>query len=335
MMRLGFDRALSPEKGAIPLDFSLGRGLHAIVGSPADGLYEVAPLAGGVVRARSGRVIVDGRDPHADPALRARIGATTSTAKLPDCGRVEQLLDTCARARGGDPRAMLDALGLGFLVGRRLATLSAEEARIIELSIALATPEPLALVLTEPFANPEGTSRSAVLDAIARAERAGACVLVATASVADAADLGGHVHLLESGRIARTLDAIDAVALPGRGVELRVATSDPRALSATLLRDAAVVSAAWDADRGASIVSVRGADLDALALAIARSALATSARIVSITPMAPSLDEVRAASSGLALAAYHAAYRYGSVAPRMAPPDDPPPVALSSSEGSS
>lgn len=310
--RLVFDRAVpeKPRRGAVTLSFSMGLGVHAIVGRAEDGLESIVPLCAGLARPRSGRVLIDGRDPFGDPALRERVGAMGSAACLPLFGNVRQLfLRTQRRIE------ILGALGIAAYANRRLAALSPAEARAVELALALASPEPLVLALSEPFANVGDASRAATLDALHGAAASGACVIVTTTSMADATDLRGRVHLLEQGRIARSLDATEAVILPGRGVEFRVETDDPRALAAMLASDEAVLSITWNAERGESTVAVRGIDQARTALSIARAARAAGARIHSITPAAPSLDEVRAASAGLALAAYHAAYRYGSPQP--------------------
>jgi hypothetical protein len=97
--------------------------------------------------------------------------------------------------------------------------------------------------------------------------------------------------------------------LPGRGIELRVEVDLPRLLVASLADEPSVVGIDWDEQRHRSLLSIRGADLDRLALALARAAIASGANVRSIAPVAPQLDEVRAAASGLALAAYHAAYQ--------------------------
>lgn len=337
MSRLVFSLALPPEprRSAIPLGFSLDVGLHAIVGLPEDGIRAIAPLGGGLVRPRSGQVFVDRRDPHGDPALRARIGVLAWEPMLPEALKVEQLFQACEPSRQSEAGEVLERLGLGALSERRLATLSTDEARAVELALALTTPEPLALFLTEPFANTAGASRAAVLEMLSDISLAPACVVVATASVADAVDLGGYVHLFEAGRITRSLAALDAATLPGRHVELRVTTSDPRRLAAALAGNEAISSVVWDEERGASVVAVRGADLDRVALAVARAAASISASIQSIKPVAPSLDELRAASSGLALAAYHAAYRYGSGAPPQPLAPSAPSVSPPGAEGTS
>lgn len=326
MRRLVFDRAIEPRKGSSLLDFALDSGLHALVGLPPDGTLSLATLASGISRPRTGRVIVDGRDPYVDPALRARIGATLDVPMLPESGTVEQLFRI---TRDAPSPSTLDTLGLPALSTRRLLSLSPGEERAVELALALATPDPLALVLTEPFAALPGPGRAAFVDSLANAAKAGACVVVVTASVADATDLGGLVHLFEAGRISRTLEGADAFALPGRDVELRVITSGPRALAFELSRHASVSAVSWDADRGPA-VSVRGPNLERAALAVAEAALSASAHIVSMTPVPPSLDELRAASAGLALAAYHAAYQYG-----VGVPASPPSASGSSSEEAS
>ena len=75
-----------------------------------------------------------------------------------------------------------------------------------------------------------------------------------------------------------------------------------------------------DEQRHRSLLSIRGPDLDSVALSLARAAVASGASVRSIAPIAPQLDEVRAAASGLALAAYQAAYQsyVASAAPRAA-----------------
>lgn len=329
--RLTFARAVAPgpRRGGVALELALRPGLHALVGGPADGLFSIAPLAGGLVRPRSGRVLVDGHAPFSDAALRRRIGATSAAAALPAIGSVRALVAACARLRGerADPLARI---GVATLAERRIASLSNGEARAVDLALALATPRPLAIVVTEPFAGVAGADHAAIVRALAEAADDGACVVVATASVADAIDVGGALHLLEAGRIVRSLAAADAQGLvPGRGLELRVATDSPRELAAALARDPAVVAVSWDAERAASVLTVRGDDPDAAAIAIARKAVEVRARIDAITPVAPGLEEVRAASAGLALAAHHAAYRAWNRAwtpPAPAAPAEPPPT---------
>lgn len=299
MPRLAFLRAVPPEprRGGVAVDLALEPGLHAVVGGAADGLLALAPLAGGLVRPRAGSVLIDGRAPFGDADLRRRIGATSSVATLPAIGSVRALIDACARVRG-DQADLLARIGVSTLEGRSLGSLSPHEARAVELALALAVPRPLAVVVTEPFADAGDIGRAAVLHALARAAEAGACVVVATASLGDAIDVGGEVHLLEAGRVARSVAAAEAPALiPGRGLELRVVTDRPRELCAALTQDPQVRAVTWNAERASSVVVVPGGDLDAAAIGLARAAAASGARIDAIAPGSPGLDEVRAAAA--------------------------------------
>lgn len=311
--RLLIERAVSPtSQRAIPVTVALPGGLHAVLGKPADGTTAIAELVGGLVRPSSGRVLVEGKDPYREPSLRAGIGVTLAEPRLPDLGTVEDLLRLCARTRGGDVRAMLEQIGLASLATRRVASLSVDEARAVELAIALATPNPRLLALTEPFANTAGADRRAVIGALTRAAMTGTVVLAMTASAADAAELGGHVHLFEGGVVTRTLDSLAVTELPGSEATLCVTTDHPRALAAALADQQMVSSVQWDASRGSSMLTIRGSDLDRIGFAIARAARTAGVRIYAIQAVTPGLEEVRAAASGLALAAYHAAYRHWS-----------------------
>jgi ABC-2 type transport system ATP-binding protein len=317
-----------------PLDFWLGPGLHALVGAPSDGTVAIAKLVGGIEPPARGEVIVAGRAPSRDPDLRARIGVSLETPSLPTARRVGDLLQRVDALRGGaDATTALGQFGLLHWTDRKMDALSRRDMRTLELLIAVSTRDPVALALTEPGADTSSLDRQTLREALARAADAGACVIVATASMGDAVELCRTIHVLERGNIARWVPADEAGALsPGRSVALRIEADLPRLLVATLADDPAVAGIDWDQQDHRSSLTVRGNDLDRLALAVARAASTSGASVRSIAPLAPGLDEVRAAVSGLALAAYHAAYRsYG--APPAAPPGPSPYLPADPSAG--
>jgi ABC-type multidrug transport system ATPase subunit len=255
--------------------------------------------------------------------MRARIGVTLETPLLPPARKVRDLLALVARTRtgadgqrpaltGADVQGQAHALatlGLEHWNDRKLGSLSARELRTLELVLALDTPRPVAMVLTEPGAGVTSIDRDALRTLLARAAAGGACVVVATASVSDALELAQVVHMLEAGRIVRSVPVDKTGSLvPGRGIELRVEIDRPRAFVAELTDDASITGIDWNQTGGPSIVSVRGEEIDEVALAVARAVAASGGKVRSIAPVAPGLDEIRAASAGLALAAYHAAY---------------------------
>jgi ABC-2 type transport system ATP-binding protein len=312
-----------------PLDFALGSGVHALVGQPADGLLAVAKLVGGIAPLGAGQVTVAGQRPHRDPAIRRRIGVTLEKARLPDVGRVGEYLARAAGLRGieTDPERALDAFRLAHWKMRTLASLSHAEARALELVAALTTPDPVTLVLTEPGADVAPLDRRALRDALFRAADAGACVMIVTASTSDAIELASTIQLLERGRIARWIPVDESAALvPGLGTALRVEVDLPRLLVAALADDPAVAGLDWNPEGQRSIVWIRGDDMDRLALAVARAAVSSGANIRAMSPAPPHLEAIRAAASGLALAAYHAAYQayfaYQAQQPGAAPPQE-------------
>jgi ABC-2 type transport system ATP-binding protein len=294
-----------------PLDFWLGAGLHAVVGTPADGTLAIGKLVGGIEPSSTGQVIVAGRDPGRDPPLRARIGVTLDTPHLPSANLVRDLLAEVDRLRGGrSASTVLERFGLARWAERKVKGLSRRELRVLDLVIAASTRDPIAVVLTEPGADVAPMDRRSLREALAQAASAGACVLIVTASMNDAVELADTVHVLERGRIVRWVPVTDTAALvPGRGIELRVEVDLPRLLVSALADDPAVIGIDWDQHGHRSVLSIRGDDLDQLALAVARAATSAGANVTSIAPVAPGLEEVRAAASGLALAAYQAAYR--------------------------
>jgi oleandomycin transport system ATP-binding protein len=271
----------------------------------------VAKLLGGFESPASGRVLVAGRNPARDPLVRGHIGATLDVPCLPAARRVRDLLADVDGWRGARTASgTLGALGLAHWAERRVASLSRWEARALELVLAVSTTEPFAIVLTEPGADVAPVDRQVLRATLWSTAAAGACVIVVTASMSEAIELAGTIHVFERGRVARWVPVDETGALmPGRGIELRVEVDLPRLLVAALADDPAIIGIDWDEQRHRSLLSIRGADLDRLALAVARATVESGASVRSIAPLAPQLDEVRAAASGLALAAYHAAYK--------------------------
>jgi ABC-type multidrug transport system ATPase subunit len=278
---------------------------------PEDGTLVVGRLVGGFEPSGSGRVLVAGRDPGRDPIVRGRVGATLEVPRLPDASRVGDLLAKIDSLRGtATATGAVAALGLSHWADRRLVALSHQELRALDIALAVGTPDPIAIVLTEPGADVAPFDRQVLRSALTNAAERGACVIIVTASMSDAIELAGSIHIFERGRIVRWVPLDETGALvPGRGIELRVEVDLPRLLVAALADEPGVIGIDWDEQRHRSLLSIRGADLDRLALAVSRAAMATGASVRSIAPVAPQLDEIRAAASGVALAAYHAAYQ--------------------------
>ena len=108
------DATVFGASAAVPMSLSLGSGVHALVGTPLDGTHCVAPLLSGVARPRTGRVVVDGRDPGRDRDARARVGTTFEVPALAPTNLVRDLFRLAGAFRRWDP-GVVERLGLAAL----------------------------------------------------------------------------------------------------------------------------------------------------------------------------------------------------------------------------
>lgn len=304
-----------------------GPGLHAIVGGPGDGGTCLLALLAGLARPRAGLVRVLEGNPG-DPLVRRRVAHVPLDGALPDGLRAGEVLDLAALIRGEPPRPAaerLAVLGVESLAPRPVRTLSPGELRAVALAEAL-TSNASALLIEEPFVslNPRATSR--VAEALRARAREGAAVLVATASVRDAAELGDDHTLLQSGAVAGQAGSLEALAeFSPSGARLRILTDDPAGLAAALAREAAVEAIA----RKEGAVVARGRNATALAQAAARAVVESGVAVTQLRFEPPSLEEAKAAAAGVAAATYQAAFertRAAAAAALSAPP--PPPVEV-------
>ena len=135
------------------VDWTFGPGIHAVVGTVADGTAALASVLTGELRPEVGSCLVDGVSPFDSPASRRRIGALLPKP-TPLAGSVEELALFCAGRAGW--QALLERFDLGALASRQLATLALRDARAVELALAFGTVSPRLLVLFEPWSDVRG-----------------------------------------------------------------------------------------------------------------------------------------------------------------------------------
>ena len=292
-----------------PITATLGAGVHALLGNVDDGVALVLAVLAARVRPTAGRVIVLGDAPSLD-ATRRSVAYVPLDVALPHPMRVEEAMAMAAEVRGEppqDPRARLDALGLSPLATRKVRTLMPDEAHAVALAEAL-TSQARVLLLHEPYMLLDPRA-AALLGGVLRARaNAGACVLVGTASVRDAADLAEDLLIFERGLLVRRTSAFEGLAARGaRGARLRVVASDTRALLAALAREPSIT--ALEASDG--VLLVGGGDLVLVASAVAAAALRADTEILSLCPEAIPLEELRASLAGDAAGAYRRAFEEG------------------------
>jgi len=291
------------------IDLSLTAGVHVVLGAPEDGTLALTETVSGARRPLRGRVLVRGREPSRSSAIRARIGALTPMPELPPAATVAELVRIALRARGErDDRfdAILDPYGLSGLHARAPASLSHAEARAVELALALSTPAPVLLVLHEPLAEVAIAHLGVVRERIAELPRMGTCVLVVTSSPADARALADRIYVLSHGVLVRAAEGNGSGLVSAHGGELCAWLRDPEAgspgvreLAAALADRREIAAVSWDegqAGAPAATVRVRGADLDACAVALADAAVQAGVIVDAIACTVPALTQVRAAS---------------------------------------
>lgn len=261
-------RGRKPAVALGPLSFALEAGSSsALIGGDTDGVSLLLAVLAGSAEPSKGQVVVNG-----EPAQpRATVAYVPFASDLPPAMRVDELLGTAARVRGEKvtpPEERLALLGLEVLVRRRIGSLTPGEARAVALVEAI-TSEASILLLDEPLSDVDPRAFARLGDALAARVRAGATLVVSTASVDDARELTVEQLYFERGKLVRRATADDALTrLTSAGARLLVRGDNPRALLAALASDPSV----GDMSSDGPLLTLSGTDSVAMASAVARAA---------------------------------------------------------------
>jgi ABC-2 type transport system ATP-binding protein len=284
------------------LSLSLGPSSVALLGLPEDGTLAFVDLVSGRRAPDQGVVAVGGESPFLSDRCRRKIGALGIEPRLPEVGRVSELLRLACNglSPAGDSLAsgLLASFGLASWATRRVRSLSRGELRAIEFMLAVSIPEPALVVLTEPFQDVAGVAESDVVAAIERLS-ARCPVIVVTASPRDARRLP-RALILHRGAVVRET-AGDHAQLAGRALAQMVVwlARGARRMTAALTADRAVDGAVLEVSSGeldAGLVRVNGKDVEALSLAISKAAATEDVVVTGLSEMAPQMFDVQAAS---------------------------------------
>jgi ABC-2 type transport system ATP-binding protein len=272
-------------------------------------------LLSGAARPRSGTVQIEDRNPHRDPQLRRRVGALLQI-EPPLPGRTVAAAIEPLLGSGSQGSEVLRCLGLETWIDRKARGLSDEERRSVALALALATPDPLLVVLFEPFSQTPGVSRQAVLERIAGLSKT-TCVICATSSVRDALALEGTVTVISRGRVVNQTEALALRLAPGNIESFTVKTPRPRELAEALVHHTEVTGVLWDEQAAPRQLRVKGRNGEATARSIVEAARGADVPLEYMVAEDPSLQLVQSASQGALRAAHDRAYR--SVGPEAHP----------------
>ncbi|MEV4355492.1 ABC transporter ATP-binding protein [Nonomuraea sp. NPDC049625] len=210
-----------------------------LVGHNGAGKTTFFEIAAGLTRPDAGRVVVRGEVGMAPQQLALYPGVTVrETLRL-----FGGLAGLRRRALAGAVEAVAEELALTGVLDRRVSVLSGGQQRRAQAATAL-LPDPDVLLLDEPTAGADPETRSALLAAVRRRADGGAAVVYCTHYLPELTELKATIAVARSGRvIARGTGAELLKGLPGEvrvtldDDEITVATTDPTATLADLLRD--------------------------------------------------------------------------------------------------
>ena len=278
-------------------DARLGPGLWVALSANAQALAALVSLASGVENPARGRVLFGGATPTTTPDVRRRIAALLASESLPAGRNVRDAVRRVLTARGDhrDTGALLELIGMSTLAERAVPELDAAERRSVALGLALEHPTAQLFALYEPFSANHWLSPPEIQRRLEERARAGAIVLVATASPAVAALLGGAHFEIESG-LLRPAVAHAPIATPAW---LYVRTPEPRRLLSAIASDGALTGVFWNELEAPHLVTLYGTDVEELGRAVARVAAEASLTIeqVSSAPAPRELGAPGAATS--------------------------------------
>ena len=165
----------------------------------------------GLVRAETGRILIDGRDvTDLEPRAR-RVGYLPQEYVLFPHLSVARNITFARRARGDsharalrDARPIVETLGLAALLDRRPETLSGGEQQRVALARALAS-RPRLLVLDEPVSALDEPTRREVCEELRRVEREFRLATIHIChNTEEARTLADRVGIMDAGRLVQS-----------------------------------------------------------------------------------------------------------------------------------
>ena len=189
-----------------------GGGVTAIFGSSGAGKSQLLSAIAGAGRPDGGRIVLDGRvlfdsAAHVDlPMERRAIGWVFQDGRLfPHLSVEANLRYGARRARGREAGvgfdALIEALGIGLLLGRRPAELSGGERQRVAIGRALLS-QPALLMMDEPLAALDLPRRAEILPYLERLKSlASPPILYVTHALSEVVRLADHLIVLDQGHV--------------------------------------------------------------------------------------------------------------------------------------
>ena len=224
------------------ISFDVDRGeVFGLLGPNGAGKTTTLECLEGLRIRSEGSMMVHGVDPQEQPTrLADLLGIQLQAASLPPTMTPVDAMRFFSAYRRRSPRfELLDTFGLSDSRGTQYAQLSTGLQRRLGLALAVAH-EPPVLILDEPTAGLDVSSRSRLHAVIREMKSTGTTILLATHDMAEAESLADRVAILLRGRIVATGTPKDLTS-SGRGLtKVSIRTERMSVLDATLPGDTAI-----------------------------------------------------------------------------------------------
>ncbi|MDX2131483.1 MAG: ABC transporter ATP-binding protein [Planctomycetota bacterium] len=200
-IRVGYARAGEVVRGvSLAVDAS---GSVALIGASGGGKTTLLRVVAGLLRATSGRVLIDGREVTDVPPHARGVGLVSQGAGLYPHLTVRESIEMARRgASGMGTKDAAAALGIEHVLERRAWEVSGGERRRAALARELVRGARV-LLLDEPTTALDALARADAHEAILRVrERLGCTLVLVTHDADEAVRLCGHGVVLEGGVVA-------------------------------------------------------------------------------------------------------------------------------------
>lgn len=200
-----------------------------LMGRTGSGKSLLVKAVCGLIRAESGRVLIDDRDVTDDEPRRRRVGYVPQDSGLFPHLNVEGNLVFSLKARGmrraravGKVAPIVESLGIGDLLKRSTVNLSGGETQKVALGRALAS-DPVLLVLDEPVSALDEPTRREICAVLRRVQRQfGVATIHVCHSLAEARSVADRVGIMHAGRIVQTGEIDELAANPANDAVARL-----------------------------------------------------------------------------------------------------------------
>jgi ABC-2 type transport system ATP-binding protein len=289
----GVTKAFGDVVAVSDVSFTVGPGITALLGPNGAGKSTLFRMLCGLAAPSQGTVQILGKDARRDTAVRGRIGLVPQQDALFDRLSAQAFVEVAAITHGLDrPRERAaEVLGVVDLdPGERkpVGAYSKGMRQRVKLAAALVN-DPDVIIADEPLNGLDPVQRKRMIALFRELGESGKCVLVSSHVLDEVARLGSDILVIAQGRLAATGNFHDLRALmDDRPHRIHIATNDPRALGAELLRRA-IADGVRVIEDG---VEFDTTDIEAFGLAIAPVARELDVHLNGLVPLDDDLESV-------------------------------------------